>query len=178
MTIIERVKRARQGDETAFLELFQQYEADIYRTAYAYVGNPEDALDIVQETAYRSFKSIGGLKEPKYFKTWLIKIAMGCAVDLFRKRKQEAAWRPEYGEALTIGDENDDLPLSLSLRTWIEALDADEKHVILLRYYYDYTIREMAEIMDIPLGTGKTLLYRALRKLRMRAEAEGENEYA
>lgn len=169
--------RARRGDETAFLAMFQHYEADLYRTAYAYAGNPEDALDIVQETAYRSFKAIGGLKEPNYFKTWLIKIAMSCAVDLLRKRKQEAVWRPEYAEAMAVAGEDEDLPLSLSLQAWIEALNADEKHVILLRFYYDYTIREVAEMMDIPLGTCKSLLYRALRKLRKRAEDE-EDAYA
>lgn len=171
--IIERVKQAKRGDESAFLALFQQFEEEIYRVAYLYVGNAEDALDVVQETAYRSCKSIAGMKEPRYFQTWLVKIAMSCAVDLLRKRKREVPWKPEYADAAAIGEESD-VPLSLSLRAWIEWLDPDEKHVVLLRFYCDYTIREAAAIMNIPLGTGKTLLYRALRKLRERAEGEGE----
>ncbi|MFC5530800.1 sigma-70 family RNA polymerase sigma factor [Cohnella yongneupensis] len=168
MVIIEWVKRAQQGDETAFLALFQQYEEDLYRVAYVYLGNQEDALDVVQETAYRSYKAINRLKEPQYFKTWLIKIAIRCSMDVFRKRKQEVRWKPEYNEAITVGDEGD-FKLSLTLNEMIEALDIAEKQVIILRFYYDFTIRETAEIMDIPLGTGKTLLYRALRKLRERA---------
>ena len=52
------VRRAQKGHDAAFLTLFQQYEAYIYRMAYVYVQNENDALDIVQETAYRAFKSI------------------------------------------------------------------------------------------------------------------------
>jgi RNA polymerase sigma-70 factor (ECF subfamily) len=169
--IIELVKRAQQGDGTAYLELFQQYEEDIYRTAYVYLGNQEDALDVVQETAYRSYKFIAKVKEPQHFKTWLIKIAISCSIDLLRKRKKEVQWKSEYYDSITAIDEGD-IPLALSLKDLIELLDIEEKHVIILRFYYDFTIREATEIMNIPLGTGKTLLYRALRKLRKRVEGE------
>jgi len=92
MGIIELVTRARQGDEAAYLELFGLYEEDLYRVAYVYLSNPEDALDAVQEMAYRSFKSIKSLKEPQYFKTWLIKIAMSCSTDMLRKRNMQMAF--------------------------------------------------------------------------------------
>ena len=77
--MLNLIKKAQKGNDKAFLTLFQQYEQDIYRTAFVYVKNQSDALDVVQETAYRSFKSIKDLKEPKYFKTWLIRIAISCA---------------------------------------------------------------------------------------------------
>ncbi|QGR00350.1 sigma-70 family RNA polymerase sigma factor [Paenibacillus psychroresistens] len=175
MKIIELVKRAQQGDGISYLELFQLYEEDIYRTAYVYLGNQEDALEVVQETAYRSYKFIAKLKEPQYFKTWLIKIAISCSFDLLRKRKKEVQWNPEYYDSITAIDEFD-IPLALSLQDLIELLDIEEKQVIILRFYYDFTIREVTEIMSIPLGTGKTLLYRALRILRKRVEEEGVYE--
>jgi len=171
MKIIELVRRAQRGDGVAYLELYRQYEEDIYRTAYVYLSHQEDALDVVQETAYRSYKFIHKLKEPRYFKTWLIKIAISCSIDLLRKRKREVQWKPEYYDSISAIDEGD-IPLSLSLQDIIDSLVVEEKHVIILRFYYDYSIREVAEIMDIPLGTGKTLLYRALRKLRKRVEGE------
>jgi RNA polymerase sigma-70 factor (ECF subfamily) len=176
MRIIDLVSRAQQGDEIAYLELYRQYEEDIYRTAYVYLGNQEDALDIVQETAYRSYKFISKVKEPQYFKTWLIKIAISCSIDLLRKRKKEVEWKPEYYESITAIDEGD-IPLAISLKDLIEWLDIEEKHVVILRFYYDYTISELSEIMNIPLGTGKTLLYRALRKLRKRVEEEDVYEF-
>ncbi|XID91913.1 sigma-70 family RNA polymerase sigma factor [Paenibacillaceae bacterium WGS1546] len=175
MGIIDLVRRAQQGDGNAYLELFQQYEEDIYRMAYVYLGNSEDALDVVQETAYRSYKSIAKVKEPQYFKTWLIKIAISCSVDLLRKRKKEVQWKSEYIDSITPVDDNH-ISLAISLKDMIDLLDIEEKHVIILRFYYDFTIREVTEIMNIPLGTGKSLLYRALRKLRKRVEEEGDYE--
>ncbi|WP_338044946.1 sigma-70 family RNA polymerase sigma factor [Paenibacillus lignilyticus] len=177
MGIIERVKKAQQGDEQAYLELFQQYEADIYRTAYVYLGSSEDALDVVQETAYKSYKAIATVKEPQYFKTWLIQIAIGCSIDMLRKRKKEVQWSPDLLDHLAAVKDEEDIPLSVSLRDLIDYLTAEEKHVILLRFYYDITIREAAEMMGIPLGTGKTLLYRALKKLRMRVEEGDSREF-
>jgi RNA polymerase sigma-70 factor (ECF subfamily) len=166
------VREAQQGDENAFIELFQQYEEDIYRTAYVYLRNQEDALDVVQETAYRSFKSIAQLTSPQYFKTWLIKISISCSLDLLRKRKNVVQFKPEYHELITSGEEDEDIPLALSLKDLIDSLDEEEKNVIILRFYHDYTIRETTEILDIPLGTGKTILYRALGKLRKQAKEE------
>lgn len=174
--IIDLVRQAQQGDEDAFLAVFQTYEADLYRTAYVYMGNPEDALDVVQEAAYRSFKSIGGLKDPQYCKTWLIRITISCAIDMLRKRRQEVLWRPEYTEQLAAA-ESEDLPLALTLRQLVDTLDEDEKHLVILRFYYDLTIREAAELMALPLGTAKTLLYRALAKLRSRVAEEGSDGY-
>ena len=84
---MDLIKKAQKGNDKAFLTLFQEYEQDIYRMAYIYVKNQNDALDVVQETAYRSFKSIGTLKEPRYFKTWLMRIAISCSLDILRKRK-------------------------------------------------------------------------------------------
>nr|WP_208420374.1 sigma-70 family RNA polymerase sigma factor [Paenibacillus lupini] len=170
------VRKAQRGDESAYLELFQQFDEDLYRVAYVYLGNEEDSLDVVQETAYRSFKSIKKLKEPEYFKTWLIKIAISCSIDLLRKRKRQIQWKPDYIESITIKDD-EDLPLSLTLKELIEALEPEEKNVIILRFYYDLTIREVTEVLDIPLGTGKTLLYRALKKLRQRVEEDGDYGY-
>lgn len=176
--MIELVERARRGDEKAYLELFRQYEEDLYRVAFVYLGNPEDAMDVVQETAYRSFKAIKGLKEPRYFKTWLTKIAIGCSTDLFRKRRRELQWRPEYEDAIAAGAKGDGDPaLSLSLGELVETLELAEKQVVMLRFYYDLTIREAAEAMGIPLGSAKTTLYRGLQKLRKRVEEDDAYGY-
>ena len=158
------MKKAQKGNDKAFLKLFQQHEADIYRMAYVYVKNQEDALDIVQEVAYQSFKMIHTLRSPEYFKTWLMKITMNIAMNVIRENKKVIHLKPEYEEF--IGIENEDMSLSISLRTLIEELDEDEKSIVLLRFYQDYTFKEISEILEIPLGTAKSILYRAINKLR------------
>ncbi|WP_138188695.1 sigma-70 family RNA polymerase sigma factor [Paenibacillus alvei] len=159
------VHRARLGDHQAYITLFQQYEQQLYRTAFVYVNNQQDALDVIQETAYRSFKLIATLREPKYFKTWLIRICITCAIDYLRQRKKVVHLKPGHME-FAVCNEDYDVALSISLKQLIEQLDEDERSVILLRFYHDFTIKEIAEVLQIPLGTGKTILYRALHKLK------------
>ncbi|MFD0871312.1 RNA polymerase sigma factor [Paenibacillus residui] len=82
------VKKAQNGDHKAYIELFQTYEQDIYRMAYLYVKNKNDAMDVVQEVAYRSFKSLGTLVNPQFFKTWLIKITITCALNVLKQKRK------------------------------------------------------------------------------------------
>ena len=170
--MLNLVRKAQKGNDKAFLTLFQQYEQDIYRTAFVYVKNQSDALDVVQETAYRSFNSIKNLKEPKYFKTWLIRIAISCAIDLLRKQKNVVQMKPEFEEFIS-GDINEDIDLEMTVRDLIEQLNEDEKSVIILRFYEGLTIKEVSETLDIPLGSAKTVLYRALNKLRKDLKGDG-----
>ncbi|MFC9542488.1 sigma-70 family RNA polymerase sigma factor [Lysinibacillus sp. NPDC056959] len=158
------MKKAQKGNDEAFLTLFQQYEVEIYRVAYVYVKNKEDALDVVQEVAYQSFKKIDTLNNPEYFKTWLMKITMNCAINLILKNSKVVLIRPEYEEF--IETEEEDIPLSLSLQDLIDGLEVDEKSVVLLRFYQNHTFKEIAELLDMPLGTAKSVLYRAIKKLR------------
>lgn len=132
--------------------------------AFTYVKNQNDALDVVQETVYRSFKKIDTLKNPEYFKTWLIKIAINCAIELVRKNKKVIELKPEYEEF--IGFEDEDISLSVTLQDLLEHLNEDEKSIIILRFYQDYSLKEISDLFNMPLGTVKSVLYRALIKLR------------
>ncbi|MGM0879175.1 MAG: sigma-70 family RNA polymerase sigma factor [Bacillota bacterium] len=162
--MIRLVKNAQKGNDKAFLKIFQQYEEDIYRMAYVYVNNKDDALDVVQEVAYQSFKKIDSLKKPEYFKTWLMKITINCATNLVKKNKKVVQLKPEYEEF--IGTDNEDIPLSISLQELIDVLEEDEKSIVLLRFYHNHTFKEISELLNIPLGTAKSVLYRSLDKLR------------
>ncbi|WP_319799500.1 sigma-70 family RNA polymerase sigma factor [Jeotgalibacillus aurantiacus] len=157
--------KAKKGDDKAFLKLFQEYEKEIYRIAYIYVKNENDALDVVQEVAYRSFKKIDTLKNPEFFKTWLLKIAITCSIDLVRKNKRVVQLNPQYEETLQDTGVND-ISLSITLQYMIDQLNEDEKSMVILRYYEGYSFKEIADLLDIPLGTAKTIFYRAIRKLR------------
>ena len=158
------MKKAQKGNGKAFLKIFQQYEEDIYRMAFLYVKNKEDALDVVQEVAYQSFKKIHTLKKPEYFKTWLMKITINCAINIVKKNMKVIQLIPEFEEF--VGSDDEDIPLSLTLQNLIDTLQEDEKSIVLLRYYQNFTFKEISEVLEIPLGTAKSVLYRALDKLR------------
>jgi RNA polymerase sigma-70 factor, ECF subfamily len=173
--LLKLISKAQKGNDKAFLALFQQYEQDIYRMAFIYVKNQSDALDVVQETAYRSFKSIKNLKEPKYFKTWLMRIAISCALDILRKRKNVVPLKPEF-ENHVAGIVNEDIISGITLKDLIEGLQEDEKSVILLRFYQGMTLKEISVVLEFPLGTVKTILYRSLTKLRNSLKGDEANE--
>ena len=171
MKLARLVKTAQKGNDKAYLMLFEQFEADIYRMAYVYVKNKEDALDLVQEVAYQSFKKIDTLKKPEYVKTWLMRITINCALNLIKENNKVMPLHTDF-EGL-VGAEDTDIALAVSLHKLIDLLKEDEKSVILLKYYDDRTLKEISEILEMPLGTAKSVLYRALDKLRQNLQ-EGD----
>ncbi|GLC86942.1 RNA polymerase sigma factor [Lysinibacillus piscis] len=164
------VQRAKKGDAEAFAQLFAHYEVELYKMAYIYVGNEADALDVVQEVAYRSFKSIHSLQQTIYVKTWLIRITINCANDVLKKKGLPTATihmeiSEEYEEGLLEKWRLEDVMTILSKA---------EKDIVLLRFYQDYTIAQTAQILQLKLGTAKTILYRALKKLKQALEQEDD----
>lgn len=138
--------------------------------AYVYVKNSDDALDVVQETAYKSFTQIKTLKNPEYFKTWLIRITINISLDFLKKQKKIVYLNTEHTESLSANPE--DASLQITLESLMERLTEQEKSIVLLRYYADQTMSEIAKTLDIPIGTVKTVLYRALNKLRTQMTRE------
>lgn len=166
--IIRLIKKAQKGNEKAFLKLFQMYEADIYRMAFVYLKNEEEALDIVQETAYKAFDKIESLKEPAYFKTWLIKIAISSSLNRLKRLEKIVPMQNEYINYMQF--EQDDPTVKVLLQQILEELTSEEKGIVLLKYYEGYTFQEIADTLQIPIGTVKSILYRALKKLRVQVE--------
>ncbi|MGN7310231.1 sigma-70 family RNA polymerase sigma factor [Alkalicoccobacillus gibsonii] len=169
MLNVKRIKKAQRGNSKAFLECFQTYEVDIYKMAFIYMKNEEDALEVVQETAYRSFKNVSSIKEPTYFKTWLLKIAINVSIDLLRKKKIDVQMHEHVKDQLST-DLNEDIDLEITLKDLLSHLNESEKSVLVLRFYQDLTFSEISNVLDLPLGTVKTILYRALEKLRKNVE--------
>lgn len=175
MLNVKRIKKAQRGNSKAFLECFQTYEVDIYKMAFIYMKNEEDALEVVQETAYRSFKNVSSIKEPTYFKTWLFKIAINVSIDLLRKKKIDVQMHEHVKDQLST-DLNEDIDLEITLKDLLNHLNESEKSVVVLRFYQDLTFSEVSNVFDLPLGTVKTILYRALEKLRKNVERGDFNE--
>lgn len=157
----------------AFTEQFRQYEANLYRIAYVYVKNEQDALDVIQETAYRAYKNYHTLQNPQYFKTWVTRILINCAIDCIRKSKGVLPLE-DYAENLPELSHNEEqqIILSTTLQQLMNTLNPTEKSVVLLKYYEQYTFKEISETLSLPVGTVKSLLYRALHKLRTAAKEE------
>jgi RNA polymerase sigma-70 factor, ECF subfamily len=170
------VKKAKRGNSKAFQKLIEAEKEKLNRMAYLYLKNESDAIDIVHETLYKAYISIEKLKEPDYFSTWLMRILINTALDFNKKNK----WIIPVEELERYGnDENTErlhVEERLDLVDAIARLEEKYKTVIILRYYNDLPIKEIAKILNCPEGTVKTNLHRAIQQLRTFLERSASNE--
>jgi len=154
------IRKAIQGDSEAFEQLLIIHSDRLYRTAYLYVGNREDALDVLQETAYKAFCSIKQLRNEEFFLTWITRILINCAYGVQRKRKNVVA----LAEQLTIPRERIDEKMDLTEA--VGKLPENYRMSIILFYYYDMSLKEIAQTLNTPENTIKTYLSRGKKLLR------------
>lgn len=166
-----KVKKAIKGDDNSFLELINKQSEKLYKIAYSYVKNEQSALDIIQETTYKAYMSIGKLKEPKYFNTWLIKILINESLSSIKREKDLTHFNNDISD-----DKTDYISKSekkLDIISELDKLDKKYRDVITLKYFDDLTNKEISEILEIPLGTVKTYLHRGISSLKKSMKENG-----
>ena len=163
MNELKLIKKAIKGNAECLEELLVLHGDQLYRTAYLYVRNREDALDVVQEASCKAFLSIGQLKNEKFFLTWLTKILINCSYDVLKKSKKEL---PLSNMIELTTDEREEREENLDLLEAINRLDEKHKNAIILFYFQDLPISEVAKVMKIPENTVKTFLSRGKDRLK------------
>lgn len=165
------VKKAAKGDSTAFLKLSKQYQDGLYKTAFGILGNEHDAADAVQEALLKSYRDVKKLRNPQFFKSWLYRILVNRCIDIIRQRQRitpvEQIWLPD-----TIEHSSD---TKLDVSQAVAALDDQHRVVVVLRFFQDMTLNDIATVLDCPVGTVKSRLHRALQKLRVNLSTESDN---
>ena len=165
MENINVVKKAIKGDEQAFELLLKHESRKLYRTAFLYVGNKEDALDVVQDTVYKAYQSIGNLKNPEYFSTWLIKILIRNAYRVLEKNRKFTTL--DYESLSNIQDHKViEIHENIDLSNALNMLNENDRTAIILFYYHSLPIHLIATMMDKPEGTVKSYLRRAKIELQ------------
>jgi RNA polymerase sigma-70 factor, ECF subfamily len=175
---------ARKGSEKAYRELLGRYQRPVFSLVYRMVRDRELAEDIAQETFVKVFNHLGSYN-PKYkFSSWIFKIASNLAIDHLRKKQPETisldgsrnARTAEQMEATRITVESrDENPeefveareLGAEIEQAIGQLRPEYRTAVLLRHVEGRPYEEIAEIMDVPLGTVKTYIHRARTELKV-----------
>ena len=161
--MIRLVQKAQHGDVDAYGKLIEYYKEYLYKTAWLYVGNEQEALDIVQDTILKAFRQIRSLREVRYFKTWMTRILINCAKDIC---KQSHPYMELNGMNVSSGKENDLIEKKLDLHRAIGVLPEIYRSVIILKYYNELKIGEIANILQMPKGTVSVYLTRAKQELK------------
>ena len=178
------VAAARTGDEAAYRELVRRYERPVFSLIYRMVRNRELAEDLSQETFIKVLNALDSYRPEFKFSSWVFKIANNAAIDHLRRRELDTlslegsphADTPEKLEAtaLQIGEKAESAldavankELGGEIEQAIAKLRPEYRTCILLRHVEGRAYEEIAEILDLPLGTVKTYIHRARNELRI-----------
>jgi len=140
-----------------------------YRLAYSYTKHQEDAWDIVHESILKALNSIDKSKCPDTMSSWFYKILVNTSLDFLRKKKKFIHYEQDVIENKL---ETIDQYVDFDLQVAIEQLPTDLKTIIVLRYFEDMKIVDIAKILDENENTLKTKLYRGLKLLRIELQED------
>lgn len=161
----ETILAAINGDRLALQQLLKCEKEKLYRMAYTYVNNEEQALEIFQQTVLQTIESVHQVKEPAYFSTWLTRVCINKAL-AFLKNNKKLVFMDEIEQSNMGSSSTADIAEQLDMSNALGLLPEKFKTALMLRYYQDFTIKQIAAIMDCPEGTVKTLIHRGLFLLK------------
>lgn len=166
------VRRALAGSDGAWTKLVGRYQQRVYNYALRMIGHPDDALDLMQEVFVGVLRNLPGYRGDGAFAAWLFRIASYRCADYLRRRRvavslDEAAWDGVDGEATGDALSTD---ANRTIARALAALPAEQRHVVELKFFQEFTFDDIAGQLGISPNTAKTRLYGALRKLRQHEE--------
>ncbi len=147
-------------------ELLTSYNS-LYRLAFTYVKNESDAMDIVQESAYKAIRNASSVRNESYIRTWLWRIVINTSLEVLRERQREtfSEFPQEQGK--------EDIYPDFDTIDALDVLNEKERAVVVLRYFEDRKLQEIADVLEENVNTIKSMLYRSLKKMKIKL-TEGE----
>ena len=164
------IRRCLAGDEQAFADLFENYKNLVYKTAFLMLGSAEEAEDLLQEVFLEVHRSLPNFQPAKgAFSTWLYRITVNDCLN--KRRKKHFSLLPLDQTPITHvhgGSPTHEDQLAAEDEVWraLSKLGEKLRAVVVLRYYWDLSYAEVAQILDIPVGTVKSRLNLALQAMR------------
>ncbi len=167
----------RRRSLAAYQRLFETYGGRMKSLACNILGNTADAEDAVQEAFLKIYRSVDRFKGESAFSTWVFRILVNACFDLRRRNRRRRAEMHDQETTDVLGTLPEpaasDHPLRLSLERSLERLDDRSRTVFLLYEVEGFKHREIAEVLKIPEGTSKNILYQAKRELQTLLSAPG-----
>lgn len=165
MKLITGNKKKREVIEDLLLRNYNKY----YRIACSYLHNDEDAGDVVQNGAYKAILNSHKLNNIEYAQTWIYRIMMNEIFAKYREKDNISLEEVSYEQGKEDSYEN------IDLKRAIDALDKEDRTVVILRYFEDMKLEEIAMVLEENLSTVKSRLYRCMKKLKLQMEPYDES---
>lgn len=165
MDDVECVRLVLAGDSAAYRTIVERYKNQVYGVAYRMLGNPEDAEDVAQESFVRAYAKLGSFDHGRKFSTWLLSIASHLCIDMLRSKTRNSAALDDFAEFLESGERGPEITAigeeeRREVRRLLARLPDKYRLVLILRYWHDLSIAEIAETIGATEGAVKTILHR------------------
>lgn len=155
----------KDGNYLIAIKFIRENQEYLYKLAYIYVKNEQDALDVVQDTIYKIITKVDKLKNIEYLKTWSLKILKNTAINFLRKNKKEILTNINIEKSY-----EEELDINIDLYDVLKELSDEEQRLIELRFFKDLKINDVSKEMNVNLNTVKTRLYKTLKKMKVLIE--------
>ncbi|MDO3413250.1 sigma-70 family RNA polymerase sigma factor [Saccharibacillus sp. CPCC 101409] len=152
----ELVLRARDGDREAFVDLMRQTEDALHGMAWSMLRKEEDVADAMQETVFKAYRSIASLRAPAFFRTWIFRILINECHTLLRGRSRTVTMA-DFPAAASKSSDYDEV----DMRDAVDRLEEKQRVVVILHYFEDLSIAQVAETLELTESAVKTRLMRA-----------------
>ncbi len=176
----ETIRQAIEGDQHAYAEIVDRYRPQIYTLIIRMVKTREEAEDLTQETFIKAFHSLPSFNAEYAFSTWLYKIAVNNCIDYFRKKRlkttsidtpivaKDGELPREFPDDQTQGPDSGlmDQERKSQIQSAIDNLPEKYRDAIVLRHVHDKSYEEIAEELNVPIGTVKVRIFRAREMLK------------
>jgi len=164
-------QRAAKGDERAFEELVALYQRDLYRLAYRFVQNADEAHDLCQEAFLKAYLSLQSFRGASSFKTWIYRITMNLSINYVRsaavsRMSDVPAEELDPAKSGKILSSILNTEMSDRLSEAIDCLPAKQRQVLIFKVYHDLKHREIAELLGCSVGTSKANFFHAVKSLK------------
>ena len=177
------VEEVRNGSPRAYEQLMERYQNQVYRIAYSYTRNKEQSLDITQNVFIKVYENLHKFRGDSQFKTWLLRITSNESQNWIKKNLRYQ--REEDLEPLLSRDQaglnQEDELLARENRTLLlhslYELNTRYRLVVVLRYFENYSIKEIAEVLHCSDGMVKNILFRSLQKMKNNLQHTFAGEY-
>ena len=160
------VRRAAKGDEAAFTELVRRHERRVYAVAMRMLGREEDALDATQDALLTLFRKAGQFRGESAFTTWLHRITINACYDILRKRARQPMLHlateegPDREPGPPVEDHAAEVVGGIDAERALREVPEDFRAVLILADVHDLPYEEIAQILEIPIGTVKSRAFR------------------
>jgi RNA polymerase sigma-70 factor (ECF subfamily) len=178
--ISSAVDACQQGNREFFTSIIQDYQSALYHFCYHFLGSRQDSEDASVDIFIKVYRSLGSFNPRYKFSTWLYKIAYNHLVEISRRKKRENRYFESemvHGAEVVVQETPDSVFFKNAdqedVKNGLQSISPNSRTALMLRYYHQLSYREICQVMDIPLNTVASLIFRGKSELRKKLGREG-----